>query len=98
MSATGQILPPPATGLGGWNAAAPQQPVMVQSAPPHRTQPTMIVPSGAPPILVAPGQQIGVPSGGFTQPVELGVPVPVTQGAAVSYPVATSVVPIVPAF
>lgn len=98
MTPAGQFAPPSMIGAPGLPPATGWQPVVVQSAPPSGAQPTTLIPGGATPMLLAPGQPIGVPSGTFTQPVELGVPAPVPQGAAVSYPVATSVVPIVPAF
>ncbi len=98
LSATTQIISPAAAGPGGWNAAAAPQPVMVQTAPLTGVHPTTIIPGGSRPVLMAPAQNTGFPSGGFTQPVELGAPVPITQGSAVSDPVVTSVTPIVPAF
>jgi Flp pilus assembly protein TadD len=98
MSATGQILAPTATGPAGWNAVAVPQPVMVQTAPLPNVPPTTMIPAGSQPVLLAPAQSIGVPSGSFTQPVELGAPVPVTKVSPVAFPVATSVAPIVPAF
>jgi hypothetical protein len=98
MTPAAQFAPPSMIGAPGLPPATGWQPVVVQSAPPSGTQPTTLIPGGSTPTLLAPGQQIGIPSGTFTQPVQLGVPAPVPQGAAVSYPVATSVVPIVPAF